>query len=226
LLLSLPSGIGRRNSFAKSCDPRKGFAMPSPAPAGPVRLVLFTRYPTPGEAKTRLIPAIGAEAAAAVHRRLSERTVASLRAAGMPVEIRFTGAGIADFEQWLGAGPILVPQSQGGLTERLIDAINPCPVIFFGADTPDLEPRHIAAAVAALSRSDVVIGPAADGGYYLIGLRRPLAYLFDAMPWSTDRVVDETCRRLAERDIRPELLETLHDCDTPQDLSRWPWLLP
>jgi uncharacterized protein len=188
------------------------------------RLVLFARYPTAGAAKTRLIPALGAEGAAAAHRQLTERTLAVLKATGFSVELHYTGAQEADFRGWLGEGFTLVPQAEGDLTNRLMAALHPAPVIFFGADTPDLADHHVGQAIAALETSAVTLGPADDGGYYLIGMKQPMPELLTNMPWSTDQVLPETMRRLTALGIEPLLLETLHDCDRPEDLPRWPWL--
>lgn len=189
-----------------------------------IRLVLFARYPAPGAAKTRLIPALGPDGSAAVHRQLTERTMAVLLAAGFPVELQYTGASEAEFRAWLGEGFALVPQAEGDLTDRLLAALHPAPVIFFGADTPDLTVDHVARAVAAMEVHPVVLGAADDGGYYLIGMKKPMPELLTEMPWSTDQVMPETLRRLAALGIEPAVLETLHDCDRPEDLPRWPWL--
>jgi hypothetical protein len=189
------------------------------------RLVLFARYPTAGAAKTRLIPALGAEGAAQVHRQLTERTLAVLLSSGLPVELHFTGATQADFRNWLGDGFILVEQAKGDLTDRLMASLYPAPVIFFGSDTPALATHHVAHAVSALETHPAVLGPADDGGYYLIGMQSPMPELLSDMPWSTDQVMPETLRRLAEAGNSPALLETLHDCDRPEDLKRWPWLI-
>lgn len=191
------------------------------------RLALFTRFPEPEKAKTRLIPGVGAYVAAAIHRLLTERTVAVLRegADDCPVELHYTGGAEAAFRAWLGDGLGYVRQPDGDLTQRLLAALDPAPVIFIGADTPDLSPGTVRAAVEALTTHEVVIGPAEDGGYYLIGIAAPLAFLFADMAWSTDAVLAETVRRLAAHGIAPVLLETLADCDRPEDLERWPWLL-
>ncbi len=188
----------------------------------PPTLVLFAKFPVPGYAKTRLIPALGAEGAARVHRHLTERTVATLLAAGAPVEIRFAGAGEGEFRAWLGDGPVLVEQVEGGLTERLCDASRPAPHIFFGADTPDLTVTIVHSAIAALQRHDVVIGPADDGGYFLIGMQRARPELLSDMAWSTDAVFPETMRRCAQLGLSVATLPVLADCDRPSDLARWP----
>lgn len=188
------------------------------------RLVLFARYPTAGECKTRLIPALGAQGAAQLHRRMTERTVAVLRASDLPVTVAFTGASKASFADWLGHDLVLMEQVAGDLSARLLACLDPAPVIFFGADTPDLETRHVSAAVAGLASHEVVIGPAEDGGYYLIGMNCALPDLLTDMPWSTEQVLPETLARSDRLGIAPLLLETLADCDRPEDLARWPEL--
>lgn len=182
---------------------------------------LFIRFPTAGVANTRLIPAVGAERAAEVHRRLVERTIATVCAAGLPLVLHTTGATRQSFFDWLGEVET-VEQGKGDLGERL--ARVPAPSILLGADIPDLTPDHLRAAVRALEEAPVVVGPAVDGGYYLLGFRSPVPFLFDAMPWGTDAVFAETVRRLDERGVDHRVLDPLDDCDRPEDLARWPEL--
>lgn len=189
------------------------------------RLVLFARFPIPGQCKTRLIPALGPDGAARLHKTLTERTVEVLRASGLPVTVAFTGSNRAAFSEWLGSDLDFVEQVAGDLTDRLLACLDHPPIVFFGADTLGLEPRHVAAAVEGLGSHDVVIGPAEDGGYYLIGMRKPLPELFTEMPWSTEQVLPETLSRLAKLGISPLLLEPLADCDRPEDIARWPELV-
>lgn len=188
------------------------------------QLVLFAKYPLPGYAKTRLIPALGPEGAAKVHRHLAQRTIGILQQSDAPVEIRFAGASAAAFRGWLGDDIALVEQVEGGLTERLIDAGRDHPHIFFGADTPDLSVEHVRGAIDALAKHDVVIGPADDGGYYLIGMRRARPELLRDMSWSTADVTPETLRRCEALGLSVALLPVLADCDRPEDLDRWPYL--
>ena len=189
--------------------------MPTP------RVVLFTRYPTPGAAKTRLIPAIGADRAAALHRRLTERTLAVARASGLPFEVRTTGGTSQAFGDWLGLAT-LIDQGGGDLGERLARAGPPYPTLFIGADGPDLSAMLLQDAAAALVDAAAVIGPAEDGGYWLLGLARPVAGVFEGVDWSTDRVFDQTVQHLRTAGIDPVLLPRLADCDRPEDLARWP----
>ncbi len=189
-----------------------------------VRLVIFTRYPEPGKAKTRLIPALGPEGAAALHRRLTEHTLTVARAAGLPIDLRVTGAAEAAFREWLDDDIRITQQSEGDLGDRLRAAVDPAPVLFIGSDLPDLEAAHLVEAAAHLRAGRNVIGPAEDGGYWALGLTAPSDYLFENMPWSTDAVFAITIARLRERGIEPALLPALADCDRPEDLQRWPWL--
>ena len=189
------------------------------------RVVLFTRWPEPGRAKTRLIPVLGAGAAAALHGRLTERVLGVMRDCGLPMEVRATGAPLPWFRGWLGEGPVLVDQGDGDLGARLLRAAEP-PVILIGADIPDLSATCLRAAATALREAPAVIGPAEDGGYYLLGLRTPMPFLFEAMPWGTDQVLAITAGRLADCGITPALLPTLADLDRPEDLARWPELVP
>lgn len=183
---------------------------------------LFARFPIPGSAKTRLIPRVGAEGAAAIHRRLVERTIATTAAAGLPLVVRTTGAPASRFEDWLGDVE-LAEQGDGDLGERL--ARVPAPAILLGGDIPDLTPAHLRAAAEALHHDPVAIGPASDGGYYLLAYRVPVPFLFDDMPWGTDAVYTETARRLEACGVGYRVLAPLHDCDRPEDLDRWPELL-
>ena len=189
------------------------------------RVVLFTRWPEPGRAKTRLIPFVGADTAAALHRRLTEQVLGAMRDSDLPMEVRATGAPLPRFREWLGDGPVLVDQGDGDLGARLLRAAEP-PVILIGADIPDLSAACLQAAAAALRDAPAVIGPAEDGGYYLLGLRTPMPFLFEAMPWGTDQVFTITAERLAAHGVAPALLPTLADLDRPEDLARWPELMP
>jgi rSAM/selenodomain-associated transferase 1 len=189
-----------------------------------VRLVIFTRYPEPGKAKTRLIPALGADGAAALHRRLTEHTLTEARAAGLPIDLHVTGAPEAVFREWLGDGITITQQDQGDLGDRLRTAAAPTPVLFIGSDLPDLKAAHLVEAAELIRAGRTVIGPAEDGGYWALGLTAPADYLFEDMPWSTDAVFTLTVARLRDRGIEPALLPALADCDRPNDLSRWPWL--
>lgn len=186
-----------------------------------LRVALFTRWPEPGKAKTRLIPALGADGAAALHKRLTERAVATVRAAGLPLEVRSTGAAPQAFRDWLGADVSIVDQGDGDLGQRLARSAETTPVLLLGADAPDVTPEHLIAAVGLLTQHKLVIGPAEDGGYWLLGLAAPMPQLFTGVAWGTETVFGET---LARAPAPPALLPTLADLDRPDDLARWPGL--
>ncbi|MCA1654149.1 MAG: TIGR04282 family arsenosugar biosynthesis glycosyltransferase [Sphingomonadales bacterium] len=187
------------------------------------RVVLVTRYPEPGRVKTRLIPALGAERAAQLHRALTERAVQAVRSSGLVLELRTTGAPTAAFEEWLGAVGI-VDQGEGDLGERLARAGPPYPTIFIGADAPDLTPNLLQRAARALNEASAVIGPAEDGGYWLLGLSHEVDGVFEGVEWGTGVVFGQTMNRLTSAGIDPVLLPQLADCDRPEDLARWPEL--
>jgi rSAM/selenodomain-associated transferase 1 len=185
-----------------------------------VRVALFTRWPRPGEAKTRLIPALGADGAAALHKRLTERMVAIVQAAGLALEVRSTGADAQAFRDWLGDVAV-VDQGEGDLGARLARAAEATPVLLLGADVPDVTPDHLRDAAAELAAHPLVIGPAEDGGYWLLGLAVPMPQLFEGVAWGTETVFAETLTRAP---VPPVLLPVLADLDRPEDLARWPGL--
>ena len=201
----------------------------------PQRLVILTRYPTPGPTKTRLIPALGPEGAAELQRRMTEHTVAQARRLGaaVEVEVRYPGAPAAAMEQWLGGGfpggaaVGLWPQGEGDLGDRMGRAVRAAlgagieRVVLIGIDCPDLETTILAQAFAALQTVDVVLGPAIDGGYYLIGLRRWVPDLFEAIPWGSDRVLALTLDRAQACAATVQQLVPLPDLDRPEDLPLW-----
>jgi len=176
-------------------------------------------------AKTRIIPALGADGAAELHRRLTERTLEQVRATGLPYEVRTTGRPPEECARWLGTASV-ADQGDGDLGARLQRAAAPFPTIFIGADAPDLSAQHLVDAADALADHDAVIGPALDGGYWLLGLARQQDGLFADMPWGTDQVFPITLARLRESGRSVAMLPRLADLDRPEDLSRWPHLFP
>jgi len=188
------------------------------------RIVIFARWPEPGKVKTRLALEIGNEAAARIYRRLLNHTLAAARASNLSLELRVTGAEPERFATEFGTDLVIADQGQGDLGERLARVDTPALII--GSDLPGLTPDLLREAAAALASHDVVIGPARDGGYWLIGLRDLAPWLFADMAWSTPAVLPETLARLDARGIAPALLPELADIDEPQDLAAWPEILP
>ena len=197
------------------------------------RLVVLTRLPEPGVAKTRLICALGPEGAAETHRCLAEHTLRRLRpldAAGeLQLEVRVDGD-LRAARGWLGRGVRCRSQGAGDLQERVAGAFRSAfsqraeRVVVVGSDCPALSDVHVRQAIAALDEADVVFGPAIDGGYYLIALRRRAAPAIDSLlgvEFSTDHVLRDTCERARECGLTVQLLEELRDVDTPADLPEW-----
>ncbi|WP_459787776.1 TIGR04282 family arsenosugar biosynthesis glycosyltransferase [Alteriqipengyuania sp. 357] len=186
-------------------------------------IAIFARWPEPGKAKTRLIPALGAQGAADLYRKLLELTVREARASGLPFHLRVTGDDPARFRDWLGDDLDVRDQGGGDLGEKLTRV--PAPGIMIGSDCPGLTAALLREAASVLPNRGAVIGPASDGGYWLLGLASPCPALFTDMAWSTPAVLPETLRRLEAQGVSPHLLPELTDIDTGEDLAAWPELL-
>ena len=189
-----------------------------------IRISIFARWPEPGKAKTRLIPGFGAEGAAAIYTKLLAHTVEVVRASGIPFELRVTGAEPEVFRAGLGEDLAVVDQGDGDLTAKLSRV--PPPAMVIGSDCPGLTAQHLWAAHDTLATEQMVIGPASDGGYYLLGYNEDARFAFEDMAWSTPQVFEETLRRFIARGIRPAVLPELADIDSAADLEDWPEFLP
>ena len=195
------------------------------------RLIVFTRRPEPGRSKTRLIPVLGADGAADLQRQMTLHTVAHAREVArrepIALEVRFADGTADPMREWLGGGMDYFPQGEGDLGARMEGAFRDAfsrgaeRVVLVGTDCPGLEAPVMRAAFAALRRKEVVLGPATDGGYWLIGLRRPAPELFTDMPWSTGSVFERTRDRARSLGLSVHFLETLPDVDRPEDLPVW-----
>jgi hypothetical protein len=198
------------------------------APGDLPRLLVFARYPVPGRAKTRLVPALGPEGAARLHRRMTEQAARVARAArgsaACGVTICFTGAREREFRAWLGPDFEYACQSSGDLGVRLRGAFNAAfrsgagSVTAIGADVPGLSEEVLRRAFTGLLTHDVVLGPAADGGYYLIGTARNHPQLFAGIDWGTARVRDQTLDAIGRLGLTVAELPVLEDVDRPEDL--------
>jgi uncharacterized protein len=194
-------------------------------------LILFTRYPVAGEVKTRLIPALGPEGSSELHRKMTEYTVQRLRiySAACPevFEVRYEGGNEALMKQWLGSDLHFHSQGSGDLGLRLERAFREAfqsgnnRVVIVGSDCPGLTPEILRQAFGGLVDHDLVLGPARDGGYYLIGLIRCLSPLFVDIPWGTEEVFNRTQETAQRLGLSQFVLEPLDDIDRPQDLPVW-----
>ncbi|MEO7414838.1 MAG: TIGR04282 family arsenosugar biosynthesis glycosyltransferase, partial [Opitutaceae bacterium] len=196
------------------------------------RLILMLKYPRPGAVKTRLIPALGEQRACELYRALVRHTLAEAdrlaASGGVTIEARVAGApDEAAARAWLGGAMTIRDQGEGDLGQRMERAVHAAfaednaPVVVIGGDCPQLAAEHLAAAFAALEHADAVIGPAADGGYYLIGLRRSLPPLFHGIRWGGAEVLAQTLAAARALSVDVVQLATLRDLDVPEDLPVW-----
>lgn len=180
-------------------------------------MIVFARAPVPGRAKTRLIPALGAGGAARLQRRMTTRTVAM---AGAP-EVH----GTAPHGYFRSLRAPLRLQKGRDLGERMHRAIERGlrrhrAVILIGTDCPVLNARDLSRAARLLCSRDVVLAPAEDGGYALVGMSRPCAAIFEGIEWGSGSVLRETIVRMDRAGLRWGLLRTVWDVDRPEDLER------
>ena len=198
--------------------------------SGTGAIVIFLRAPLPGRVKTRLAASIGADNAAAVYRRLTDLTLAAVAMTDASVYLSYDSPlpGLSDRSPRF----IYLHQHPGNLGERMLHALADAQakhgrVILIGSDCPEISGEILQDALRQLRSADVVIGPATDGGYYLIGISGPPdPRLFTDIPWSTERVFSLTRERCAQAGLHVALVPMLSDVDTLQDLLRYPALLP
>ena len=200
------------------------------------RLIVLTRYPEPGRTKTRLIPHLGAEGAAALQRRMTEHIVSQIRnlttTSPVSIEIRFEGGSLQLMENWLGSNFIYSSQGKGDLGRRMGRAFKEAfangaaTAVIIGADIPGISLEILRQAFNSLQNDDLVLGPADDGGYYLIGLKqsafnRALPQLLTDISWGSASVLNQSVKIAETMGLKYTLLEKLTDVDRPEDLCAW-----
>jgi hypothetical protein len=221
-------------------------------PARHPHLVIFVKAPRPGQVKTRLAATLGEEAACAAYVHMLSTIKAAL-AQFENVELRYAPDDAAkEIEPFLCKGWKASPQGPGALGDRLLLTFQQCfqtgsgPVVVIGSDCPDVQAADLENAWLALKTHNIVLGPARDGGYWLIGMRNPregqgqvlplllergpsgramgrgeesipLRPLFHGISWSTDKVMTETLERARTLGLKVHLLRELADIDTEQD---------
>jgi rSAM/selenodomain-associated transferase 1 len=194
-------------------------------------LLIFAKAPTPGRVKTRLATRIGESAATAAYRRLANQTAAAAATAKVDrVTVYYDPPGnepetmvrlLLGHEHWL-----YTPQAQGDLGVRLRQAFAATltiaqRVVIIGTDCPQLDGALITSAFSALRETPLVLGPACDGGYYLIGLSCLHPELFTDIAWSTSTVLEQTLARASIASITPHILPMLEDVDDEPSYRRW-----
>ena len=194
------------------------------------RIILFAKAPVTGRVKTRLIPALGADGAAELARRMLDHALNIAGAADVG-SLELCASPAPTHPDWrnmpLPAGCETSNQGDGDLGVRMARAAQrglACGqnVLLIGADCPALSAQHLREAATALLDHDAVLLPAQDGGYLLLGLKTHAASLFEDMPWSSAQVAELTLARMAALGWRVAILEVLPDIDRPEDLIHLP----
>lgn len=194
-------------------------------------LIIFSRYPEPGKTKTRMIPALGAEGAASLQREMTEHTLNTaqrlLSSRNFTLEVHYAGGSQQLMTKWLGKDLQYIAQASGDLGQKMRSAFEHAfklknqRVLIIGIDCPDINQIILNEAFNSLQNNDLVLGVAEDGGYYLIGLSRPIPSLFNNIDWGTDRVLNQTKNIAQQLKLNIHYLTTLSDVDRPEDLAIW-----
>ncbi len=193
-------------------------------------LIIFLRYPEPGKVKTRLAAKVGDKAAADFYKACTEYIIQVTRFANAYITRYVYYSEPNDREriaQWLGKSYSLHQQCGDGLGERMKDAFETAMsngaarAIIIGTDAPDITGDILEHALLQLETSDVVVGPAFDGGYYLLGLNCMYPGLFEGITWGSDNVFEKTMDKIQSDNLRFYLLPMLHDIDNVTDLANW-----
>jgi uncharacterized protein len=199
--------------------------------SGSRALLVFAKTPKPRKVKTRLLAAVSAEVAAALHEACIADTLRLVRTMRGCDVFFFAAGGTSYFRRLVkkhgsGARVRVLPQRGVDLGARMEAAFRKCfalgyrEVVVIGTDTPWMGRKLVRRAFAALRANDVVIGPAEDGGYYLLGMRKMVVEIFQGMPWSTERVLELTLQKIVALKLRKKLLRQDFDLDRPGDLRK------
>ncbi len=194
-------------------------------------IAVLTRYPRPGRCKTRLIPLMGKRGASMLHKALAEHTISRLKTyvIGHPADliIFYSGAYEAEARKWLGEDIVYAAQPPGDLGAKIAYAfemtfqIGYGRTLVLGTDCPDMDLKILDDAFSALESKDMVLGPAEDGGYYLVGLKHACSKeLFEGIPWGSAQVLETTVERAKSLKLHLEMLPLLPDLDRPDDLLK------
>ena len=187
-------------------------------------VLIFQKNEVLGKVKTRLAAGVGEEQALEIYRQLLDKTYLALRDISVSITTYFS--------EFIPDNPIhsaenkLVQVGQD-LGERMKNAFAENfesgmeKVVLIGTDCPSLEGIHLSQAFEALDQSDLVLGPARDGGYYMIGMKRRADFLFEGITWSTELVLSQTLALAAEQGLQTSLLPVLEDIDTLEDWERY-----
>ncbi len=187
-------------------------------------ILIFVRPPEPGKVKTRLAAVIGAEKALQVYIFLLKHTAGLVSSLGIQLFVFYAGDVVAH-DMFTGPQVTKLQQGEGDLGERMDAAFTEVfsrgfgQAVIIGSDCYELTSDIILEGLSLLQQTDLVIGPARDGGYYLLGMNQPLKSVFDAIAWSSQTVFRDTMARAAREDCSVSLLQVLTDVDQAADIS-------
>ncbi len=191
-------------------------------------LIVFVKFPEPGKVKTRIAKNLGSEKAAEIYSRMAKGVVEKVSGSGAYRTVIYFDPPDRekDIRAWLGAdGAYFEPQSSGTIGDRMSDAFErvfrggSLKAVLIGTDVPEINAENVSAAFGVLDDADAVLGPAQDGGYYLVGLRRFEPILFKGIDWNSNSVHIQTLDRIREAHLSYNLLDTLKDIDTSEDVG-------
>lgn len=191
-------------------------------------LIIFTRVPEPGKTKTRLMPYFTPAQCARLHGYFLEDIIRECRKCDVDIYVSYTPEGKANekkLQKYLGDVDGYIPQSGEGLGQRMYHALETvlgrgyAACVLVGTDVPELTAGSVEKAFRVLEAKDGVFGRTGDGGYYLVGMKRPIREAFELETYGHSRVLEETVRQLEDAGMSVGFTDTLEDLDTPGDLA-------
>lgn len=188
------------------------------------QLIIFVKNPIPGTVKTRIARTVGNDKAAEVYRHLIAYTQSLTRTLPWHRVVYYSdfinpNDGWNSYEKRIQQGTDLGERMLNAFQERF--KMGAQRVVIIGSDCLDLRAEHLKQAFRCLDTSDVVLGPATDGGYYLLGMKQLHPFLFEHKPWSQPELIDLTLKDLQQKGVSYELLEELTDVDEWADYQRY-----
>lgn len=192
-------------------------------------IIIFTKYPSPGKVKTRLVPPLGKEQACELYKTMVVSTLNKARKSGKDIFICYSPSrSLSAFIKWLGKGERYMPQKGRGLGVKMKNAFKSVfasgygKALLIGCDIPDISSGLLNGALKELGRSGSIIGPAKDGGYYLIGFKKErfLPGAFTGIKWSTSSVLSKTLEIFKRNGRKVCFSPELSDIDVASDIAR------
>jgi rSAM/selenodomain-associated transferase 1 len=191
-------------------------------------LLIFIKNPEPGKVKTRLAATVGNQKAYQIYKKLLSHTLKT--ASGVDVQRQVWYSSFVDSNDFISESTF-VKKAQSGkdLGARMLHAFKTGfddgykNIVIIGSDCPDVTTRIIEQAFDQLNKHDVVVGPSADGGYYLLGMNKMHGDLFSDIAWSTEHVMEQTLEKINDLSLSLSLLTELNDIDTIKDLKKARW---